>query len=123
MQLNEEESRVAVAALQALDRGPASEIENFAEPTYSGVPAPLRNALDEHEALSYLTMKLSGVGDHPITAQELSLTVRGLDRYVRLLEDHLDDADVEDFLLSPEKKSRQAELSRAVKLRDRLAGS
>ena len=122
MQLTEEESRVAVAALQVLDRSPASEIEEFAEPIYSGVPAPLRKALDEHEALSYLTMKLSGVGGHEVTEQELSLAVRGLDQYVRLLEDHLEDAEVEDFLLSPEKKARQAELSRAAKLLDRLAG-
>jgi hypothetical protein len=72
----------------------------------------LRSALDEHEAVSYLTMKLSGVGDHPITDRELSLTVRGLDRYVRLLEDHLDDVDVEDFVESREEISSSGADSR-----------
>jgi hypothetical protein len=125
MLLNEQESRVAVAALQTLERKLAEEIEQFAEPAAHGLPQTLRNAFDRHEIIANLTKKLATAGNHEVDAREIELTIRGLDRYVDLLNQSVDEHDIEDedFLLSPERKSRQQELARGGMLLDKLGES
>lgn len=122
MQLSEQESRVAVAALQTLERHFADEIEMFAEPTYTGVPPRLQSALDHHETIAALTKKLATAGDHEVDQREVELTILGLGPYLELLtasvEMHLE---CDDFLLEPEQKSREAELHRSRQLYDKLA--
>lgn len=122
MLLNERESGVAVAALQALDRELALEIESFAEPTATGAPESLRVALGRHEQVANLARKLATCGEHEIDVQEAELAREGLDLYVDLLSDSIEEHEIEtdDFLLSPERQSRQSALMQTGRLLDRL---
>lgn len=126
MQLNESESRIAVAALQMLERQVADCIEDYAEPPpehiHDGLPATLRQALDRHETLSTLTKKLATAGDHELEKQEIELTIEGLDRYLDLLGDPVhEDGDTNEFLLSPDLKTREHERQRSALLFERLS--
>lgn len=121
MRLNEQESRIAVAALQTLERQVADCIEEYAEPTHEALPATLRSALDRHETLSTLTKKLATAGDHGLTRLEVDLTLAGLDRYLELLSDPVHEiGDSNDFLLSPDLKAREHERLGTAMLFERL---
>lgn len=128
MQLNESESRIAVAALQMLERQVADRIEDYAEPppaqTHDALPATLRQALDRHDTLSTLTKKLATAGGHELEKQEVELTIEGLDRYLELLEDPVhEEGDTNDFLLSPDLRAREHERQRSALLFERLTRS
>ena len=124
MRLNEPESRIAVAALQTLEREVADCIEQYAEPTRAPLPPALRSALDQHETLSTLTKKLATAGDHDVIPREVDLTLAGLDRYLELLSEPLHESgDSNDFLLSPDLKAREHEFRGGTLLFEKLTRS
>lgn len=125
MLLNESESRVAVAALQTLERTLAAQIQRLADPSYQGIPLPLRAALTQREVVTNLARKLDRGGQQFVDQREIRLTIRGLDRYVDLLNDCVaEHEEVEgDEVLSPQRKSREIELHRSSGLLERLASN
>jgi hypothetical protein len=126
MKLNESESQITVAALQLLDREVAAQLESFLDPApaagHEENPA-MRATLDRHEHITNLTKKLATVGDHPVDQWEMALAKEGLDRYLELLANSVAEQDfgTDDYLLSPEKRQREAELMLGARLLDRLA--
>jgi len=123
MFLNEHESRVAVAALQTLEQTLAGEIQRGLEPIEHGLPLPLRRALHWREHVSTLARKLNSAGEHRVDRREIELTIRGLDRYVELLNDIVaaDEVAKDEFLASPQRMGSEIELRRSSSLLGKLA--
>lgn len=123
--LDETESRVAIAALQLVERELAAQLESAAlppDPPGGALPSPVQQALDRHDAVSALTIKLATAGDHWISPAEIEFAKQGLGRYVNLLATSIATQEVEqdDFLLDPEMQRRQSELAKSSSLLVRL---
>jgi len=123
MLLSERESRVAVAALQTLERTLAVEIQQCRDPIEHGLPLPLRRALHRRDNVTNLARKLTGGGEHRVDRREIELTIRGLDRYVELLNEAVAEDEVaeDEFLASPQRMGTEIELRRSSSLLDKLA--
>jgi hypothetical protein len=124
LHFNEDESRVAVAGLQLLERDLARRLEASlpAESTGGTLGPQMEEVLTRHQMIANLTTKLSTVGAHTVDRGEIELAKQGLLRYVELLNHSVAEHELEcdDFLLEPQLQARLAERMRGSKLLDRL---
>jgi hypothetical protein len=125
MQLTEQESRVAIAALQMLEKYLAEGIEPCAALADTEALEPQSHLSAQHRCVTNLTRKLATTGDHEVDAFEVALTIRGLDRYSQLLAESFETNAIEgeDLQWSPEMKGRTIELHRSAQLLDKLGAS
>jgi len=119
--LNEDESRIAIAGLQMLERDLAVQLELRAlqqSGTPGAVPHNIRDLLDCHDAVAALTIKLTTGGSHWMDVHEIDIAKQGLDRYVTILANSIaaHEYEKDDFLLEPELRRRQSELAKSSAL-------
>ena len=123
--LTETESQVAATALQLLERELAAKLELALTPhelPAESLSTRIRDLLDQHDAVSALTVKLSNIGNHWVNPHGVELAKEGLRRYVNLLTTSISDNHVpqEEFLIDHDLRRCRAELASSSELLVRL---
>lgn len=123
--LTEDESRITASALQLLERELVVKLEQTAlplNPPTESLSINIRNLLDQHDAVSALTVMLSNMGNHWVNRRGVELAQEGLRRYVSLLTMALSSKHIpeEEFLIDHDLRWCQVELTNSSKLLVRL---
>lgn len=123
--LNKDESRTVARALQLLERNVTEKLEEAllpTEPPEIPLSPSVRTLLDQHDAISTLTVMLSNIGDHWVNKHGLELAQAGLHRYIDLLKTSIAENHVpeQEFLIDHDLRLCRVELARSAKLLERL---
>ena len=122
------ESRIAIAALQMLERKLAARLDDIAlestpeNPDGEHLSPEMKILLDMHDAVSALILQLATAGAHWVDSRGVDMTQDGLRRYINLLAESVEHTEIaqDEFLLDPRLQSRQAELSKSSALLRRI---
>jgi hypothetical protein len=120
--LNEQESLIALAAVQTIERGLADRLEERAEPGTGHLPQELRGVFDEHDRVTHLVRKLQTAGYHDLFDWEVEIVRESLRRYRSVLNDpsHAEHMADENSRFIVDEEQREESLRHSAALLDRL---